>query len=113
MAALIEVYRIDAFESKGNSHCVGSRHENWYVRRDKEFTTDAEARAYVREMNIKCTPLVTYMAAEKDPQKRSEFVDHFCFAEDRLYLYEQRYFLGRPPMDAIRESLKANSVVII
>lgn len=96
---MIQVYRIDTFD--GSNHFKTNRHENWIVRKDSAFITDQEARDYIIEKSrVHC-----------DWQQVSKNLDDFCFS--KKYLIHQRFFIGEPPLDDIKDALERHGVKII
>lgn len=104
---MFTVYRIDTFEAGSNSHGVGLRTENWYVRTDRVFEHEEEAKAYVRLKNRQVSSLPNWLVG-LPPSEREAFVDVFCFGHDARWLAERRYFLGPVPERAIREAIRSS-----
>lgn len=103
------VYRIDTFPAKGNAYELGSRHENWYLRRDRTFANETEARTYVCNMNRKSSDLPLLLVTLK-AEEREAFVQRFCFGDE--YWSDRRYFLGLPPHDKIQHALRQAGISI-
>jgi len=106
------VYRIDAFSVGDNSY-VTDRTEDWIVRRDRSFTSLLAAKDYIRNKSRIHTDLVLFLpdgCAEREEQ-RNAIVDAFCF-DDPKYLKYRRFFIGEPPLQAIKEALRHDGVHI-
>ncbi len=109
----IQVYKIDTYESKGNSHSIGIREENWFLRKDKVFDIEEDAKEYVRNQNRLHTILPTYLITLKTQAEKDAFVDYFCFDPNSKYLHERRYFLQRPSSRKITDELRKNGIRIV
>lgn len=97
----MQVFRIDTYDSRGNSHCV-NRDENWIVRRDQAFATEHEAKEYVKRSSRALTEMSRF-SLEPD------FAEEFCFTNAR-YLKYRRLFIGYPPLQAIRKALESDGI---
>jgi len=103
----MQIYRIDTYPAKSNSHQLGIRSESWVLRLDKMFINEEQARIYVKDMNRIHSDLVLTMA-DMPEEKQDAFVEHFCFGDE--YWHLRRYFLGMPDVDKITKSLRAHDV---
>lgn len=103
-----DVYRLEVFDAKGNSHGVGTRTENWRLVKDKEFADDAEARDYVRAKNRLTSSLPNFLVLIADEATKEAFVDEFCFSD--RWIAERRYFLGKPDVRGIQRGLERAGV---
>jgi hypothetical protein len=100
----IRVYRILTFEgTEGNAYTV-NRSEDWMVKMDKCFDSVEEAKAYVKAQSIQHTDLLLF-GHHLAGQEREAYMNDFCFDDDR-YLRFRRYFLGPPPVQAIKKALQ-------
>lgn len=105
-----QVYRIMAFAVPNNSHKI-NRDENWEVKKDKAFTTEAEAKQYIIEQSVQKTDLLLFCQS-CSPEKKEAFKEEFCFTND-TYLRYRRFFLGYPPTKEIRKALEKDGVRVI
>lgn len=109
---MYQVYRIDTYDAKSNSHSIGIREENWYLRKDKIFDNEEQAKEYVRLQNRKFSTLPTYLISLKTDKEKREFVDKFCFEENTPYLYERRYYLGMVSTKNLVNNLKQQGIIV-
>lgn len=106
---MFSVYKIECFDAKSNSHGVGVRSENWVLRLDQSFYCEDEAKDYIRNKNRMCSDLPRFLIT-LPVEKRSEFVDEFCFGDQ--YLFYQRYFLGKPNVSKIKHAIQQQGIKI-
>jgi len=102
------VYKIDTYPAGCNAYGV-DRDENWIVRFDKHFDTDAEAREYIRQKTKMCSTLPNLLIDLKTEEEKQAFTDEFCFHNNR-YLAHRRHFLGTPPIKDIKLALQHDGI---
>jgi hypothetical protein len=107
----VQVYRIDEFPNQDNSYAVG-RTETWVSKPDCRFPTIHEAHEYIFKMTVVHVPYFTELALGLAPQQRADFLTEFCFTND-LYLKYRRFFIGAPPLSAMRKALSTEGVKIM
>jgi len=109
-----QVYRIDTYSASKNSHHV-DRSESWVARKDKAFSTEEDAKQYIRERSLIHTELVNFLTKGMkmvEGDEREKIIDAFCFSDDKFMKY-RRFFLGLVPVKAVIEALKKDGVEVI
>lgn len=104
------VYRIQTFEVPDNAHKTG-RTENWVVQLAQHFETETEAKLFICEKSRSGTFLPNLLIDCKTEAVREAFTNEFCFDND-LYLRYRRYFIGFPPLNAIRAQLTRDGIQV-
>ena len=104
---MIDVYRIQTFTVPKNSHKI-NRDETWAITKNKSFKTTKQAEYYIREQSIKHTDFLIF-AQDLSEKERDLFKDEFCFNNDQ-YLRYRRYFIGPPPLEAIKATLGKDGI---
>jgi hypothetical protein len=112
---VISVYRFQVFHESCN-HYTTDRSERWSVNIGEYFDDLQAAREYVRNESRKSTELPVFLCQLRESMVSEpesvieaavhEFIDEFCFYND-LYANYRRYFIGKPPLAAIKKSLQA------
>lgn len=106
-----QVYRIDSYDADSNSHSIGIRNENWFLRPDKIFQEEESAKEYVRNQNRKTSMLPNYLISLHSEEEKEAFVDTFCFSDH--YLSERKYFLGLPSTKQIISQLRQSGINVV
>jgi hypothetical protein len=113
----IQVYKIETFPA-GNNHFGINRNENWSIIKDKEFENIDDAKEYVIIKSRLVTELPIFIISyrllemENNSNDETKFINDFCFDDDK-YIKYRRYFIGYPPIDKIKESLKNDGIHIL
>ena len=88
------VYKIQISDTFGNSHAT-NRDETWYVKKDKTFDTEEEAKEYIIDRTRLFVPeLSSFLYILNDDEDKHDFCDKFCFTDDMPF--KQLFFLVYP-----------------
>jgi hypothetical protein len=105
-----QVYRIETFDNKGNSHAI-CREENWIVKKDQSFDTLEDALEYIRNKTKMVTHLPTLLIDVKSQEEKRKIIDDFCF-HDPVYTSYRRYFLNKPCLREIKAALQKHGIQV-
>jgi len=98
------VYKIQISDTFGNSHAT-NRDETWYVKKDKTFDTEEEAKEYIIDRTRLFVPeLSSFLYILNDDEDKHDFCDKFCFTDER-YMTKRRYFIGPPDLKKMKALL--------
>lgn len=87
-----------------------SKASEWTLKLHKTFQNYEEAMDHVRVMNMVHSDLPKLLTNVTSKEEKDNIINKFCFGESHLGL--QRYFLGMPCIDSIRENMRNTSVVV-
>jgi hypothetical protein len=104
------IFRIQSTPSSTNAYTTG-RTETWTIVPDKTFTDLEHAKNYVITQNLIHSELARFLIDLNNEEEKDALKLEFCFGDD--YVHLQRYFLGLPNVNKIRESLEAAGVTTI
>lgn len=102
-----QTFRIDTVPSSTNTHTTG-RMETWTLLPDVCFNDFENAQNYVIVQNLIHSELSRFLGDFNNEDDKNAFRLQFCFGENHLHL--QRYFLGQPDVEKIKQSLKENGI---
>lgn len=108
-----EVYSINTYDTFSNTYCT-NRHETWEVTIEKVFDDKDEAEKYVI-VKSKQLPRFKILSENLLDEEKDKFALEFCFGHinnNLTYLKYNRYFIGKPPINKIKKSLRLDGVVI-
>ena len=95
---MVDVYRIDRISIKGNQYGL-ARDEKWSVAHEQSFETISEAEQYVLKQNR------AKHAIDLNLQGLTEAEIKYRCVYDPALIHRRTYFLGRPPIETIKERL--------
>lgn len=105
-----QIFRIQSTPSSTNAYTTG-RMETWTVVPDITFTDLENAKNYVITQNLIHSELARFLIDLSNEEEKDAFKLEFCFGNN--YVHLQRYFLGVPNVNKIKELLKATGTTTI
>lgn len=102
---MVDVYRIDRIAIKGNQYGL-ARDEKWSVAQERSFETINDAEQYVLKQNR------AKHAIDLNLQGLTEIEIKYRCVYDPEMVHRRSYFLGRPPIDQIKQKLSDDGVHI-
>jgi len=82
----------------------------WTLKLHKTFQNYEEAIDHVRVMNMVHSDLPKLLTNAISKEEKDNIINKFCFGDSHLGM--QRYFLGMPSLDSIRENMKNTSLIV-
>lgn len=107
---MYQVWRINDFEASSNAYTTG-RTESWVLKKDNVFNKLEDAKEYIRQKSLIFTTLSNFTVDIKSEEEKQKFIDEFCFGDK--YLFHQRFFIGKPNLDKIRNAIENQGIIFV
>lgn len=105
-----DVFRIHVYDFADNRFSVG-RGEDWEEKWVQSFSSEEEAKQYIRKESVSATTLLTYLV-DLPKDKWPAFIDEFCFGNDMYHAY-RRLFIGRVDRPKMKLALQQLGIQMI